>query len=185
MKTIRLKCNTCNESFDKPINEYNRRVKLGKTKHYCSLSCFGKSKKNLDRIVEVGKSYYFKGGENKLITDKQLLLSSMKEFTRRIRRRKSNFISEVLPDTLSIIWNNQNGKCVYTGVDLVLPHDSNYKLVSNNFKASIDRIDSSKPYSIDNIQFTSLTVNLAKSTMSNSELLEFFEIINNMGHTGI
>lgn len=177
MKTIIVKCKVCGNSFDKPKNEYNRRIKLGKTDFYCSLNCSGNRDDNKSMLLEFGKNYLFKGGENKCKTEEQKLKSSMRNFAKRVRARKSKFVEELDLDKMIEIWNYQNGKCKFTNVDLVLQHRPEYKTISNNYKASIDRIDSSKPYTIDNIQFISLTVNNLKSSMLEKEVFEFFEII--------
>lgn len=34
-----LRCDNCGSEFEKPIGEYNRRIRLGYTKFYCSRSC--------------------------------------------------------------------------------------------------------------------------------------------------
>lgn len=39
--------------------------------------------------------------------------------------------------------------------------------------ASVDRIDSQKNYSLDNIQYVSRSLNYAKSTMSHQQMLQF------------
>jgi hypothetical protein len=179
MKKIKLECCTCKCSFEKPINEYNRRIKMGKTLFYCSLSCGAKSEKNLKMIQTSGLPYHFKGGENKLVTEDQKILSSMKEFAKRVRYRKKKFVDDLDIYDMMDIWKAQNGKCKFTNVDLILPYKTEYKTTSNNYKASIDRIDSSKPYLIENIQFVSLTVNTMKGNMADSEVYDFFNIVNN------
>lgn len=176
MKTIELICNTCGVSFDKPLNEYKRKLKLGKTEFFCGLSCSGKRNQNIKMILNAGKPYHFTGGGNKITTNEGKLFQAMKEFSRRIRRRKQ-FDKEISPNDLIEIWNKQNGKCRYTNVELILPFNSDYNTANNNYKASIDRIDSKKLYSIDNIQFTSLTVNYLKNNMTESDIDEFFNII--------
>lgn len=177
MKIIELECSTCKSKFEKPMNEYRRKVKLGKTNFYCSLSCGGKSNLNIKMITEAGKNTYFKGGENRFVTEEQKVRSSMREFAKRVRNRKKKFFEELDIEKLVEIWENQKGKCRITKVNLVLQHEPEYKTISNNYKASIDRIDSSKPYSIDNIQFVSYSVNNLKHTMTDDAVYEFFDIV--------
>lgn len=176
MKTIDLKCIICNCTFTKEFREYKRRIKLGKSKFYCSLTCSGKREDNIHILKRIGKSYRFKGGENKIISERGKLLRSMKEFSRRIRRRK-HFEFEIAAETLLDIWEKQNGICPYTKVKLALPFTQEYELANKNYKASIDRIDSSKPYSDQNVQFVSISLNHLKSDMNEDELFEFFELI--------
>jgi hypothetical protein len=179
MKTKELECVTCKTKFEKPMNEYKRRIKLGKTDFYCSLSCGAKSDKNLKMISKAGAPHHFKGGENKLTTEEQKIKSSMRDFAKRVRARKAKFVEELDLDRLVEVWNSQNGKCKFTNVDLILQYQPEYKTISNNYKASIDRIDSSKPYSIDNIQFISYSCNSLKHDMTDEEVKEFFNIIQN------
>ena len=179
MKTINCECSVCGNAFDKELKEYNRQIKIGRTKFYCSLKCSGNRNENIEMIKTAGKPYYFKGGENKFTTEEQKIKSSMRDFAKRARARKSKFVEELNLDKLVEIWYSQNGKCKFTNVDLVLQHKPEYKTISNNYKASIDRIDSSKPYTIDNIQFVSVSVNNLKNNMMNEELNEFFSIIRN------
>jgi hypothetical protein len=39
MKTIKLKCDNCGQDHEKPLKEYNRRVRRGKNKFYCCQAC--------------------------------------------------------------------------------------------------------------------------------------------------
>ncbi|MFM2016317.1 MAG: hypothetical protein RIQ51_1807, partial [Bacteroidota bacterium] len=95
MKTIKVKCKICNVDFEKPKNEYNRRIKLGKTDFYCSLKCSGNRDGNIEMIKLSANPYHFKGGENKLITEEQKIKSSMRDFAKRVRARKSKFVYEL------------------------------------------------------------------------------------------
>lgn len=176
MKVVKCICDICGKEFEKPQNEYNRRTKLGKTKLYCSLICSGKRKENFERLKDISKFTRFKGGENKLTNTDDVLLSGLKEFSRRVRRRKQ-FAEELKPIELLEIWKKQNGKCTLTKVDLILPNDFRYKTTNNNYKASIDRIDSKKPYTIDNVQFLSATANYLKQDMNVEDVNEFFSIV--------
>jgi hypothetical protein len=79
---------------------------------------------------------------------------------------------------LKEIWENQNGKCAYTKVDLILPTHSNlHKDTDPWLIASIDRVDSDKPYEISNVQYISRTLNYAKNTMSHEKMLEFISFL--------
>ena len=45
------------------------------------------------------------------------------------------------------------------------------------YRASLDRIDSSKGYVIGNVQFVSTPINLMKSTMSDLETKQYLKLI--------
>jgi len=93
--------------------------------------------------------------------------------------RKQCFISI---DDMIEKWESQQGLCIYTGHELYLP-DSNVGF--NNYngpafqKASLDRIDSSLPYTTDNIQFISQMANYAKNNYSHDEMMKFCQAIAN------
>jgi hypothetical protein len=78
---------------------------------------------------------------------------------------------------LKEIWEKQNGICVYSKVKLCLPTFSNSNPSCPYYMASVDRIDSSKPYSKDNIQFVSRTINFAKNSMTHKQMCEFIKLI--------
>lgn len=180
MSNIKLVCGTCNKEFEYYKGEYNRQTKKGRTVFYCSNKCSSKRPENAQRIRKLGVK--FKGGENRLVEDKDFILSSMNEFLRRIRNRKRYKPekvgdSDLTSDYLIKLWNKQNGLCSYTGVKLILPSYKNYKLTSSNYKASLDRIDSTRGYIIGNVQFISHTMNNLKYNMTDKDLKEFFLII--------
>lgn len=68
-------------------------------------------------------------------------------------------------------WNlvlEQNMKCKLTGELLVFPD----KYCDTKSNASLDRIDSSKPYQIDNVQWILKEVNFMKHTLSQNRFIE-------------
>ena len=79
-----------------------------------------------------------------------------------------------IPIEITIVdaWNlftQQNGKCVLTGVTITLPELNAY---TNRYTASLDRIDSSVPYTIDNIQWVHKDVNRLKIDFGTDRLFE-------------
>src|SRR5579862_5228271 len=50
----------------------------------------------------------------------------------------------ITKETLVTIWNKQNGKCYYSGIDMVLKPCSDWM-------CSIERLDDNKGYTLDNI----------------------------------
>jgi len=182
-RKLTLNCGTCNCNFEYAQNEYKRQTKKGRSIFYCSLSCSGKRSKNVEHLKRNFTKYNLslKGGENKRVSEDDFIRSSMREFLRRVRNRcknKDKFVtSDLTIDDLKYLWNKQNGKCVYTKVDLILPSYKDYKTTNSNYKASLDRIDSSLGYTITNVQFISLTMNHLKSDMSESDVFKFIELI--------
>lgn len=66
-------------------------------------------------------------------------------------------------------WQKQGGKCAYTVEKLnLIAKYYNRK----NITASLDRIDSSKPYEIGNIEWVHKNINMAKQRISKKEFIE-------------
>ena len=70
----------------------------------------------------------------------------------------------------------QEGKCVYTHIPLTL-HKHGLNLPDIRYSASLDRIDSTKGYIKDNVQFISTAINLMKNTLTTEQTKEFLQII--------
>lgn len=73
------------------------------------------------------------------------------------------------------LYKKQNGKCALTGLDLYFTKlTTRFNRYTN---ASIDRIDSSKPYDLDNIQWVHKKINMMKYTLSQEEFIQFCELV--------
>jgi hypothetical protein len=90
------------------------------------------------------------------------------------KKRKECFITI---DDLKEIWKKQNGVCPYTKIELKLPTTSKPNPDISYNVASVDRIDSSKPYEKNNIQFISRNANYAKNILTHEQMLKFINII--------
>lgn len=112
-----------------------------------------------------------KGGDYYPTEDREFkyILKRLKD-----KNRKECFL---LLEDLKNIWNKQNGICPYSKIKLKLPTHSNPNPDVQYYMASVDRIDSSKPYIKDNIQFVSRNMNYAKNVMSHEQTLEFIKLI--------
>ena len=102
----------------------------------------------------------------------QEILSSSKSST---RRRVDQGRSECSEHTLSKddiyeILEEQDGKCFYSGRNLVFEYN-------NINKISIDRIDNNKGYTRDNVKLVCWVVNQAKSNMEHDEFLSLVKDI--------
>lgn len=164
----KLKCGHCHKLFEKEEKEYKRRVKKGQTTFFCSLSCSGKFNgfKEEYRFKETKHLEQYKKTKDSL--------SPFREVLRRCKKRKHDCTIDL--DYLKELWEDQEGKCVYTGVNLVLP-STNTEPISYNYYASLDRIDSKNGYIEGNVQYVSASVNWLKNQFSNDHILEFFSII--------
>lgn len=121
------------------------------------------------------KERYYKE-RAKLLKDDQLAwkykLGQALKGTRR-RSKLKNTYNDLDLEFLMYLWNKQNGKCALTGLDMT------YKFYEGrvNTNVSVDRIDSSKGYTRDNVQLVCMAANQMKNDLSMSELLDMCERI--------
>lgn len=78
-------------------------------------------------------------------------------------------------DEMQLVWERQEGKCAYTGMNLVFGRKSK----NQDNLSSLDRINSDKEYSVDNVQWVCKTVNLMKQSLSHEQFLDWIKIIAN------
>ena len=90
-------------------------------------------------------------------------------------QRSRHSVSLTLQD-LKEVWANQQGICTYTGLKLLLPTWGDC-IKKDIHLASVDRIDSSKGYERDNIQFVSAIANYAKNTFTHEQMVDFCKIV--------
>lgn len=70
----------------------------------------------------------------------------------------------------------QNEKCALSGLEITLPK-CNADIQFGQFTASLDRIDSSKGYTEDNIQWVHKKINIMKQDMSDTQFIDFCKTI--------
>jgi hypothetical protein len=176
--TVTLICLQCNKTYEKDRREHNRQLRRG-SKNFCSLSC-SKTHTNLTHPSMTqwkGKVVpWLVGGGVKV--DKH---SPFRYYLRKSSERKKGDTDLDL-EYLEQLWQEQNGKCAFTGMPLVLRKHGRYDGRNDSIKtASLDRIDSSKGYVKGNVQFVSAALNMAKQDMDDDtfrkglrELFEFY-----------
>ena len=87
--------------------------------------------------------------------------------------------------TMEDMWSvflKQNRKCRFTGTELTFSRSKKTGSYSPDFSkisASLDRIDSNKGYTIDNIQWVHKTVNVMKSSLSDKSFIGICKLIAN------
>jgi hypothetical protein len=75
------------------------------------------------------------------------------------------------------IWKlflKQNRQCALSGVFLEMSESRRTKGIMT---ASLDRIDSSKGYTLDNVQWVHKTINNMKNSMSDSEFVKWCQLV--------
>lgn len=83
----------------------------------------------------------------------------------------------ICPQDLEEKINNQNFKCAISGLDITLPICHIDFLKNRKWTASLDRIDSSKEYTKDNIQFVHKDINKMKMNLDEEQFLKYCKII--------
>jgi hypothetical protein len=99
-----------------------------------------------------------------------------------IKRAKQLEIS-ITVDDLKTLYEKQSGKCAITGIDLEhstynYRRDNNQHII-NKWNISLDRIDSSKGYSLDNVHLVGAIVNRMKTDLNMREFVEISSQIYN------
>ena len=84
------------------------------------------------------------------------------------RNKRRNLEFTITKEYVWDLFEKQNGKCALTGLDIILDVGSNVKIQT----ASLDRIDSSKGYSPDNVQWVHKDINLIKMDLNQKDFIE-------------
>lgn len=154
-KWINLKCSFCGENFNKELREYSREKRRRDQAHFfCSQQCFipFHSKQRKDSFSKF--RLIFKG------------------VIKVVRAKKIEF--DLTFEFLEQLWIKQNGKCAYTNIDMILPINATSGTVVRDLSAaSLDRIDSSKGYTQDNVEFVCRFINLGKNRYSKQCTIDF------------
>lgn len=174
-KLTEFRCDHCGKLETKPTSEYNRNIRLGK-RNFCSRSCAASfnnknrsKKQSLHSNSEENKSHL------KSICDNKKDEYTLFRYTLRNAKKRFKKFNLTL-ECLKSLWEEQKGICPYSKVSLVLP---TYKdtVKDIRYRASLDRIDSSKGYIKGNVQFISTSINYLKGEMSHEDTIEFLQII--------
>lgn len=81
-----------------------------------------------------------------------------------------NRVWDVAPEYLWGVWEDQDGRCAYTGWDL-----------THGVDASLDRIDSRDGYVVGNVQWVHRNINRMKSDFSEDEFIRMCEAVAHRG----
>lgn len=90
----------------------------------------------------------------------------------RQREREGGYSVSITQKDLKDLWEIQQGKCALTQMMMLHTHDPNIpeRLLLN---ASVDRIDSTKNYDLENIQLLCLRLNIMKGALPQSKFIQF------------
>ena len=167
MKTETMQCATCGNSFDKPLKEIKRSLKLGRNQ-YCSRACSKKNEQNIEMLRQIRP-----GATHLNAANRRDEYTGFRQHLLRAKRRTQE-VNITLED-LKQTWEDQQGICPYSKVQLRFVS----KIGRNNpiYAMSLDRKDSKLGYVKGNIQFISIAMNLMKNSMSEEEMQELLMIL--------
>jgi len=157
-----VQCKNCLSSFEKELRYVKAAEKKGRD-NFCTLSCNTSYRNKTDSR--------FRHNENLKIGGFKDEFSDFRFYLRKARTRKKN--NNLTLQDIKECWEKQKGLCAFTNLPIKLngQHQNQFEC------ASLDRIDSDKPYEVGNIQFVALPLNYAKNNSKNAEFIEFLQKI--------
>ena len=93
----------------------------------------------------------------------------------RDRAKQQNLEFNITLDYLLYLWNYQKGKCALSDIDMTYE----LRVGRTPTNVSIDKIDHTKGYTMDNIQLVCMACNQIKNDLSNEEMYKFCKAIVN------
>ena len=171
-----VKCDGCDIEFEKESRYVKSAQKKGR-KNYCSLSCHAistREQKLSDWVNSEGNKSLLRsiaGNRRDEYSPFRTLFKSCRTRTNKSGQPKGEFDLDLT--YMKQLWEEQQGKCAITKVDLKLENSYN-----KNYQASLDRIDSSKGYVKGNVRYISVSVNWLKNNLDDNHLREFIQICN-------
>lgn len=171
MKTTTVTCAHCGKEFDRYTSEVKRSEKLGR-KHYCSRACCGAD--NNDHLLRTD-AFGNLDASNRL-DEFSPFRRHLKQARMHASKRRTKECSITL-EHLKEQWEKQQGQCPYTGWKLENLPSSGSRSELHPARASLDRIDSSRGYTPDNIQFVAYMANCAKNEFPEEKLFEFCQAV--------
>lgn len=160
----KMTCTKCGETKAKELFTKCRESKSG-YRPIC------KTCKNIQIKISrnsIGRNLYYNRGESK----KKLLPLWASVISRSIRRRNKNKwgFKETNSRLLVSIYEKQGGLCYYS--KMPMNTDINDKSL---YKISVDRLDSSLPYTDDNIVLCTVGMNYCKNSSTVEEFTQFLQ----------
>lgn len=130
------------------------------------------------RVIESSKIRYQKEREKRKNGDIETIMKFRLQKLRN-RAKLKGVSCSVTKEELLQCYKNQQGKCYYSGMPMVLTLEGAGTIEENPYQITVDRLDSQKGYDKDNIVLCCLVANSAKSVLSQEE---FFTFIENVYH---
>ena len=164
----KINCFICGKEFFRRKADIERNTKLNR-ENFCSKKCSGKLLiKNIPKH-KMSANHLKKGSERDEYSPYRPFLRICRNRVKD-RGKELNLTLQDLKDQ----WEKQNGICPFTGWEMKTDECTQKKgLRKTPDRASLDRIDSSKGYVKENIQFVCLIVQYAKNDWNESVIFDF------------
>lgn len=160
---VNLVCCTCNKPFTRNAANHYSHLKVKESSYkrvFCSRPCW----------IEGRKTRPSRRDE----------FSPFRSFLAAALQRNESKWTVLEPllslEDLKEQWELQGGICPYSGHSMILPPSMDWRKPppESPYRASLDRVDSSKPYQKGNVEFVCLAVNFAKHDFPQQTMLDFF-----------
>lgn len=162
------KCSRCKIEKDKSEFHFTKTNKDGLS--WVCKECNTESNRRYRK--ENGDKYYFNQQEYR---SKPSGFVSQLLYGARTRAEKKGFEFELTNQNIFDLMEKQEMKCAITNVEMTLLSANRKK--ANAFKCSLDRIDSGKGYTLDNIRLVCWAVNQMKADRTDDEFKEWVKIL--------
>lgn len=169
---VELQCSYCKKNFFRAAREARRSAKINRG-IFCSLSCH----------CSLGNKKHLRGNVANLVTKVHDEYSQFRRFlttARAHRKSAGKSLPEISVEYLKKVWENQQGICPYTRIQMYLTDVHIKKLSPLPTTPSLDRIDSSNGYVEGNVEFVCLAINYAKNGWSKEEISKFVSTIRSL-----
>ena len=155
--TQKFKCSNCNRKKPRYLFPNNSKYKCGKEKR-CKL-CGNLEHQKRRKKHDINQHM-------------KTIMSVIKTSARKRgdRGRSECSIIEIKNSDIIELYKKQNGMCIYTGQKIIWEYNHPYKV-------SVDRINSDKGYTKDNIQLVAFIVNQAKNNLTEEIFLDMIKSI--------
>jgi hypothetical protein len=155
------KCSKCKE--EKELSEF---PKTKTNKDGYSYLCFPCNRETSRRYRQENSETYYRNQKQKRQEEPTFVAQLL--YATKTRAQKKKLDHTLTFDFLLKLLKESEYKCAVTGLEMNLKTDSRKK--ANLFKCSLDRIDSTKGYTEDNVQFVCWAVNQMKADKTEDEL---------------
>lgn len=169
---MKLKCEFCEKEFDRRKAEVKRNEKKFR-RIFCSNKCSATATANFQKNFTPRTEYLIHDNRKDQYSPFRAFLKNAKMRTGEKNKTQICQENTITLEDLKLLWESQKGRCPYTGWPLNIAKTSGEKIDKTPDRASLDRIDSSKGYTKENVQFVSLIVQYAKNDWNPSVIENF------------